>query len=121
VEQNRRKLKWLQFLLDAPPTKMSMEKLVGSLVLSEIIRQEWYENPELKRQPKMVDVYYLLHPDKARSCFQNAEETYDMSAEKIENLHKDAFASTLAPSDTKISDYANSRQRSNHGLMSLSR
>jgi hypothetical protein len=101
-EQNRRKIKWLKFLLDAPATKMSMEKLVGSLVLSEIIRQEWYGNPELMRQPKIVDMHHLLHPDRNnRSRFQNAEETYCMSAEQIENLHNDAFASTLPPSDTK--------------------
>jgi hypothetical protein len=63
-EQNRRKLTWLQFLLHMPPTKMTKEKLVGSLVLSEIIRQEWYVNPKLKRQLKIIDVIHLLYPDK---------------------------------------------------------
>jgi hypothetical protein len=121
VEQNKRKFKWLQFLIDAPPTKMSMEKLVGSLVLSEIIRQEWYGDPTLKRQPKIVDVNYLLHPDKVNFTFPDKENAYGLSGDDIKRLHQDAFASTLAPSDTKINDCANSRQRSNHGSISLRR
>jgi hypothetical protein len=94
--QNKRKLMWLQYLVDANPTKMTPEKLVGSLVTSEIIRQEWYENAELKRRPKISDVNYLLHPDKAIASFQNKEHNYNQSWAEIEALHHRAFASTLA-------------------------
>lgn len=120
-EQNKRKLKWLQFLVDSSPARMTAEKLVASLLMSEIIRQEWYANPELKRQPKVIDMHHLLHPDKAILTFQNPVHEYGMSGEDIKELHKNAFASTLASSNTKINDCTNSRQRSNHGLMRLGR
>ena len=93
-EQNRRKLQWLQRINNSKLENMTQANFVKSFVVHDIIRRDWYTVPELKRTPKLGDLYLLVHPDKAAAIFQNEAAKFGMSWQDIEKLHQDVFSST---------------------------
>jgi hypothetical protein len=107
-EQNRRKLKWLQKIINASWKEFTAANLGSSLYTSDIIRREWFTKPELKRMPKIRDLIHLLHYDKARG-FEGQEAKYNMTLSQIKELHNAAFSSMLAPPETMMTRFTNCR------------
>lgn len=101
-EQNRRKLKWFERISKTPSHKITMQNFVRSFIMSDIIRREWYTRPELKRKPKLKDLNYLIHPDKAISPFRDQADKYGMPWEEIQKLHAQVFSSIFTSPDIMI-------------------